>query len=393
MTAAAAHHRGDGLQQEIDVLTHAPVIDVLEVEVHPVLEGHLVPPADLPEAGEPRGDREPPALPGLVLRHLLRHRWTRADERHVAAEHVHQLGQLVDAVLAKDAPQRRHPGVTLHLEDRPQLLVLRSEGGLERLGVDHHRAELQHVELLPVQPHPQLAEEDGARRGELHQRRHHQEEGEQHPEGSRRARDVHQPLQHPLLGLDPVGHVMEESIGDGLAGHRLRSPEPHRIGRQGEGHAEGLAGPDRGLQRPVLEVREAAEVDLVEDLLLEDAGQLDRLADVPAPQRLGHLLAGPAQVAALGAATREVLAGDPAQRAGADDEMLARRARERTHVGEHGEAEATPARGAPASAGSARAAQEPGSSSPPTPSTVATERRFTSERTTSSQAARSAACA
>src|SRR2546423_13051681 len=101
------------------------MIDVPHVEKHPFLEGDLIASGDLPDASEPRPDRQPPALPALVERDLLRQRRTRADDAHVAAQDVDELRQLVDAVLAQETADRRHPRVVLPLENRARLLVLR----------------------------------------------------------------------------------------------------------------------------------------------------------------------------------------------------------------------------------------------------------------------------
>ena len=79
------------------------MVDVLHVEVHPLLESDLVAAAHLPEAGEARAHREPAALPRLVLRHFAGQGRPRTDDAHFAAQHVDELRELVDAELADEA--------------------------------------------------------------------------------------------------------------------------------------------------------------------------------------------------------------------------------------------------------------------------------------------------
>ena len=55
-------------------------------------------------------------MPGLVLLDFVRQRRPRPDERHVAAQHVPELRQLVEAGLAQNVPDRRDPRIVGDLE-------------------------------------------------------------------------------------------------------------------------------------------------------------------------------------------------------------------------------------------------------------------------------------
>src|SRR5205814_7804277 len=90
------------------------------------------------------------ALPRLVLRDLGRQWRPRPDDTHLAPQHVDELGQLVDAELADETPDRRDAWIFLNLEYRPVLLICRQELHLELFGVGDHRAKLQHVQGTPV---------------------------------------------------------------------------------------------------------------------------------------------------------------------------------------------------------------------------------------------------
>src|SRR5258708_39469880 len=97
--------------------------DVLHIEVHPILKSDLVPAAHLPQAGEAGANRQAPTLPRLVLCYLSGQGRPRTDDAHLAAQHVDELRELVDAELADEATHRRDARVFLDLEDRAILLV------------------------------------------------------------------------------------------------------------------------------------------------------------------------------------------------------------------------------------------------------------------------------
>ncbi len=102
----------------------------------------------------------------------------RPDDRHVAAQDVEELRQLVERQAAHDLADARAAVVALDAAGGDALL--RDElllGGRRR---DLHRAELEHVELAPVEPDAALAEEDRAGRAEAHGEREQAHRDRQH---------------------------------------------------------------------------------------------------------------------------------------------------------------------------------------------------------------------
>ena len=84
--------------------------------------------------------REPAALALGVLRDLRRHRRPRADQRHLAAQHVDEVRQLVERGAAQERADARDARVA-GVDREPRADVLRA--------VDH-RAQLEHVERAAV---------------------------------------------------------------------------------------------------------------------------------------------------------------------------------------------------------------------------------------------------
>src|SRR5260370_26869664 len=139
-----------------------------------------------------RGGREagthlkPSTLPRLVFRHLRRNGWTRDDDAHLAAENVDELRELVNAELANEATDACYSRVARHLEDRPGLLVVRHQLGLELLSVGNHRAKLEHVKLLPMLTNAQLPEKNRAARSQLDEHSDHDHERGKNQQRDRR---------------------------------------------------------------------------------------------------------------------------------------------------------------------------------------------------------------
>src|SRR5438552_19094424 len=75
---------------------------VLIVEANHFIEGRAATASHLPESRDPRLDFDDTArVPRFVLVHFVLNRRSRSDERHVPAQHVPQLRQLVEARSAK----------------------------------------------------------------------------------------------------------------------------------------------------------------------------------------------------------------------------------------------------------------------------------------------------
>jgi hypothetical protein len=128
------------------------MLDVPDVELDPVVPGQRRTPLDLRPAREPGSHLEPFALTFRVPFDLVAERRPRADDGHLTADDVPQLGQLVDRRPTEDSPDARDPGVT----------AIDGEPGALPLCADDHRAELEDVEVAAVLPDAALPVDDRA---------------------------------------------------------------------------------------------------------------------------------------------------------------------------------------------------------------------------------------
>src|SRR5262245_15919538 len=186
---------------DLEVELHRPVFDVIQVVLDALLDGGVAPPAvDLRPAGDAGLD--------LVTQHVLRDLvlelrdekrtlGPRSDNRHVALEHVPELGQFVDVGLAQELADWRPPRILFTGEHRSGF----------GFGVLVHRPELVNHERLAVEPHPLLAVEDVALRRQLDQGRDDPEGDGQHQQGARGNRDVDAALDEGVEALQR--HVVD----------------------------------------------------------------------------------------------------------------------------------------------------------------------------------------
>src|SRR5262249_30855878 len=157
------------------------VLDVIEVELelpHRVLDRRAVRRPDLGPAGDPRLDAMAHAVERDLMGELLdeaRPLRPRANEAHLALQHVDELRQLVNPRAAEKPPDAGHARV---VDRGPFRLAV-------RLRLADHAAELQQPELLTPRADALLAVDDwgpalerDCQRGDHHDRRRKREEHE-----------------------------------------------------------------------------------------------------------------------------------------------------------------------------------------------------------------------
>src|SRR5262245_3955215 len=148
-------------RDDLEVEPERPVLDVLEVELDALLERGVAPqPVDLRPAGHAGLHLVPQHVAGDGPAELLDEEWalrSGTDDAHLAAQDVHELGQLVEAEPAQDRAERHATRIVRGCPHRPA----------PRLRIDAHGAQLEHAEPLAVEPHPLLPVEHRPARREL----------------------------------------------------------------------------------------------------------------------------------------------------------------------------------------------------------------------------------
>lgn len=140
------YHFDDRERHDLQVGGHAAFGDVLKVAADHAVEIGVVAVGDLPPAGDPGLHGQALQVVLGVLRHLVGQRRARAHNGHLAQEHIDELRELVDGVLAYELADPGDARVILHLEHGAGDLVLPLELGEALFGVPVHGAELPHAE-------------------------------------------------------------------------------------------------------------------------------------------------------------------------------------------------------------------------------------------------------
>ena len=140
------YHFDDRERHDLQIGGHATLRDILQIAADHAVEVRVVAVGHLPPASYAWLNGQTLQVVLGVLRDLIRQRRTRAHDGHLAQEHVQELRELVDGVLADEPADLGDAGVFLHLEHGAGDLVLLLELGEAIVGVLVHGAKLPHAE-------------------------------------------------------------------------------------------------------------------------------------------------------------------------------------------------------------------------------------------------------
>ena len=155
-------------RDDAQIQERAGVADVPAVEHAALLGAEPVAAVDLGPAGDAGADRDPV---GDAVRQVARQQRPRADQRHLAAQHVEELRQFVEPRAPQQAPDQRDP---FRLRDGCALRVARAAHGPEL--VEDEGAHASAGAELAEQDRAALVREHDER--EQHEQRHQREQGE-----------------------------------------------------------------------------------------------------------------------------------------------------------------------------------------------------------------------
>lgn len=228
---------------------------VAKVESNAVRVGEVGASVHLQGTGGTGTHAEAERLPQPVRNHFFGQAGPRANEAHIPAQHVPELGQFVDTPPAQDSPATGGPRVLHHLVKRERRLASIDFGSL-KVGSHPHGAELPDLEEPHVAADPDLPEEDRTRRVEPHDHRYGDEEGGEQDQEERRPDQIEEPLEEERHAPIPKGserasahptRVGPEPRHDRLRPAAIRARRPHLGGdtvdeRDGASHFAASSG-------------------------------------------------------------------------------------------------------------------------------------------------------
>ena len=140
------YHFDDRERHDLQVGGNPALCDIFKIATNHAVEVGVVTVGHLPPASYAWLNGQTLQVVLGVLRDLIRQRRARAHHRHLPQEHVQELRELVDGVLADEPADPGDAGVLLHLEHGAGDLVLLLELIEAFVGVLVHGAELPHAE-------------------------------------------------------------------------------------------------------------------------------------------------------------------------------------------------------------------------------------------------------
>src|ERR1022692_1278086 len=204
-------------QRESHVEPERPATRVGDIHVESLDEGGMCASGHLPETGNAGRYEEAVEVVNLELVDLVRKARSWADERHVSAQDVDQLRQLVEARSSQPSPGSRDRVGAVELEqaNRRQICVPLRRGldvGSMRVvrGTVSHRPELQHRERALIDPEAGLPKEDRSGRITPYHERDDREEGSKEHERAERNDDVQRALDQARRAREPYGRETEQ---------------------------------------------------------------------------------------------------------------------------------------------------------------------------------------
>lgn len=204
-----AQHGADRAEEDHDVSHDRPVLHVGHIKGLAFLGGQIGAAGHLPRAGDAWLDQHTGGIQLVVPLILLRQRRARTYHGHITHPHIEELRQLVDGEPTDEMPDLGDARIVLHLEDETiGLPGLLGELLLQRVGIDHHRTELDHLECLAAQTDAGLPVEHRTTVGEL--------DGDGHRDGDDQRTDDRQGGDHQ------IEHALDQTTARRVLGHTLR---------------------------------------------------------------------------------------------------------------------------------------------------------------------------
>ena len=216
---------------------------------------------------------------------------TRADETHLAGQHVPELRQLVEPVAAQEAAHR----------GQPRIVALREDLAGFALGVLPHGAELDDLERPQGAAHALLAEEHRPGGRQAHRQGGEHEERRGGDRQHRRAAEVEGALdRHRRAPVALAHHLDQRQVVDPAVAHRA-DEALERTRQEQDGRAARAAAGDLVDQRGLPAVGLGRQDDVVDLAAREQALELGGAREAPSE----HVVRPDVAIGARRAAARQ----------------------------------------------------------------------------------------
>lgn len=190
-----------------------------------MLKGAGAAPAHLPKASDAGAGFVVGGDMVAVFAQLAGKQWARANNAHLSAQHIDELGKLVDAGAADDAADGGHARVVGEFEIVGLILLVKRfifgfPAFKRAIGIEHHASEFDEGEELAVFTHALLCEENGPSVVAFDAPCHPGKQRREKEQKRRGAQDVEHPLQQLRASASEAvagaqeQHFVAEEVGN-----------------------------------------------------------------------------------------------------------------------------------------------------------------------------------
>ena len=116
--AVSSNHCPRSLHQNLQIEPGRTMPCIPQIEPDHVVKSHATPPLHLPQTCDSRlRFEQSPPMPGRISLDLIRNRRTRPNQRHIAAQHVDELRQFIQARSPQKVSHRSNPRIVGEFEN------------------------------------------------------------------------------------------------------------------------------------------------------------------------------------------------------------------------------------------------------------------------------------
>src|SRR5437016_13035117 len=123
LRSVSRQHCRNRAQQNLEIERQAPALHVFKIQLHARFKRRIGARDDLPESGYAWFHIQAPVIVGTVSRVVVYGVGPRTNQAHIPFQDIPELGQFVEAVLAKQAAEPRNARIIGDFEERVSALV------------------------------------------------------------------------------------------------------------------------------------------------------------------------------------------------------------------------------------------------------------------------------
>ena len=202
LRSVSRQHCRNRAQQNLEIERQAPAFHVFEIQLHARFKRRIGARDDLPEPGYAWFHIQPAVIGGPVARAIVHGMGAWTYQAHIPFQDIPELGQFVEAVLAKKAAEPRNARIIGDFEERVPAFVESAQRIFQFVGAVDHGPEFIANKSLSLFSRAERTIDDRARRFELDGDGNHEQERPEKQKSDAGQCNVYDPLHERAANVD-----------------------------------------------------------------------------------------------------------------------------------------------------------------------------------------------